>query len=119
MGKNNTATKPDFHTTVKLEMSRRGWGVRTVARALAGSEATHEQVEIERRSVRRWLKGARPSQVNRRRVAVALGLPEDTFDDADEEDSLSAFLQREVGRAAERAQRQWEQRQRERVAVRS
>lgn len=117
MSKSTAPVRPAFHSTVKLEMSQRGWGIRTLAKALAGRAATHEQVEIERRAVRRWLKGSMPSQANRRRVAVALGLREETFDDAEEEDSLSAFLQREVGRAAERAQRRWEQRQRDREAV--
>lgn len=102
-----TAARPDFHSTVKLVMSKRDWGARSLAKQLAGDEASHEQIEVERRSVRRWLKGAQPSQVNRRRVAVALGLPEDMFDEEDEEDSLSSFLQREVGLAT----RKWEQRQ--------
>lgn len=110
-------TRPDFHQTVELEMSRRGWGARTLARALAGEGASHERIETERKVVRRWLGGAQPSPANKSRVAVALGLPEDTFDDAEEEDSLAAFLQREVGRAAQRATRQWEQRQRERESV--
>lgn len=112
----HTQARPDFHTTVQLEMSRRGWGLRTLARTLAGDDATHEQVEVERRAVRRWLtKGANPSQANRRRVAAALGLPEQMFDDADdEEESLSAILHREVELATQRGLRLWEQKQRER-----
>jgi transcriptional regulator with XRE-family HTH domain len=84
-------------------MSRQGMKVRTLARRLAGGQsATIERVEVERRAVRRWLNGAKPSQVNRRRVAVALGLPEDTFDDEDEEDDLPSFLAKEAGRTARR-----------------
>lgn len=112
MAHNRTNARPDFHTTVELEMSRRDWGSRTLAKALAGQGASHEQIEVERRAVRRWLGGAQPSPTNRRRVAVALGLPEQTFDAAeDEESSLSAYLLREVGRATARATRQWEQKQ--------
>lgn len=111
-----TTASPDFHQTVQLEMSRRGWGMRTLAKKLAGEQATHEQIEVERRVVRRWLsKGAMPSQANRRRVAVALDLPEQMFDADEEEDSLSAFLQREIGRAAEKATRAWEERHREKA----
>lgn len=74
-------------------MSRRGWGFRTLAKALAGEGATHDQIETQRRAVRRWLgqTKASPSQANRRRVAVALGLDEHAFDDDEEDDdSLSA-----------------------------
>lgn len=106
-------SRPDFHSTVVLEMRRRGWGIRTLAKALAGRGATHEQIEVERRSVRRWLQGSLPSQANRRRVAVALDLPQEIFDDdSEEEDSLSAILQQEVERATLRATRRWEQLQR-------
>lgn len=117
---NKTASRPDFHSTVELELRRRDWGIRTLAKRLAGDGATHEQIEVERKAVRRWLKGAVPSQANRRRVAVALDLPQELFDDdAEEEDSLSSILQREVELATARATRRWEQLQRDRAEVRA
>lgn len=85
MGRNGNG----FAKTLTAEMKSQGVSIRGLARKLAGPEATHSQLEIQRRNLNRWIhEGIKPSPGNRAAVAVALGVSKETFaDEDDEEDS--------------------------------
>lgn len=74
-----------FSNKLRTELTRQGLGVRTLARKMDPAKP-----ERARRSLNRWLnEGIAPSPANRVAVAVALGVPEDSFsaEDDDEEDA--------------------------------
>src|SRR5690348_14440396 len=61
-------------------LNQEGMSQRELARRLAGSKATHAQVETFRRYVSRWCAGdARPSPKNAARLARELHTPADHF----------------------------------------
>lgn len=67
-------------------------GVRTLAKLIAPLD-----VESQRKTVRRWLKGTKPTRASRDRVTDALGLERGTLDpDDDEEEDVFAPLMRAV-----------------------
>lgn len=85
-----TTPKPaalKFAKTVRAELKRKGWGVRTLARTMAAPDRSEEAIERERRNLNRWLSGNHnPTHHHRRRVAKALALKAGALDDDDEEE---------------------------------
>lgn len=77
-----------FARRVGAELDARGWGIRTLARRLEPSNP-----EWARRNLTRWLiEGVTPrSAETRRRVAEALGINPDDFED-DEEAEEAALM---------------------------
>lgn len=87
----NTNGHAGFSNKLRAELVRQGLGVRTLARKMDPA-----QPERARRSLNRWLnEGIKPSPANRVAVAVALGVPEESFsddDDAEEDAELHRAL---------------------------
>jgi transcriptional regulator with XRE-family HTH domain len=90
---------PAWRRNVRAAMARKGLGIRGLARAMGGD------LETSRRQLRRWLSetGHAPTEVNRRRVADALGVRLEDLEE--DEDDVS-----DVDRALLRALRDWQAR---------
>ena len=72
-----------FGTDLRKHLDQRGMSLRALARALNQS-----QPEVARRNLARWIGGYNePSRLNRIAVARALGLPDETFLDEDDEEA--------------------------------
>lgn len=86
MGKGNGSN--GFSSKLRTELVKQNLGVRTLARRMDPG-----QPERARRSLNRWLnEGIKPSPANRVAVALALGVPEDSFaDDDDEEEDAELY----------------------------
>lgn len=79
-----------FAARLEQELARKGWGNRTLARAIAKDPKGHRQVENARKAVQQYLRAEiNPSPTTRRKIAVALGLAPNALDD--EEDLLSSL----------------------------
>lgn len=79
---------PSFQTKLAAELGERGMGYRTLAKLL-----DPENVETQRRTIRRWMKGVQaPTRASRDAVTDALGLERGVLDPDDEEDSLVRVL---------------------------
>lgn len=73
-----------FADKLNAELEARGWGRRTLARALTGENGA--KMESTRRTVNEWLGGyVTPKPESRRRVENVLGLKAGTLDDETED----------------------------------
>jgi transcriptional regulator with XRE-family HTH domain len=88
-GPNPAAQK--FAARLSQELKVKGWGNRTLARALAKEPKGHKQIENARAQVREYMRGEiNPSPRKRREIAVALGLAPNALDE--EEDMLLELI---------------------------
>ena len=86
-----------FAARLSHELSLKGWGNRTLAKALAKDPKGHRQIENARTQIRQYLRGkVNPSPSTRREIATALGLEPTALDE--EED---VFPQALLARIAE------------------
>lgn len=84
-----TARRRSFGDKLGAELKARNMGARTLAKELSGRYGG--SVDVRRRTIIRWLRGATPVARNRRIVEDVLGMPRDSLrgDDEDEEEDIA------------------------------
>lgn len=86
-----------FADWLKSELEKRGWGIRTLARAIAANEAMTDS-EVPRRAVNRYMRGSQPSEFYAAAIATALGVDRDILPVAEEAARMGDPFRGGVGR---------------------